>query len=120
MLTSLFRTLMLAGALAITTMAPRFFSVDVSGTWELFHVVSEQIEIATVALDQDEINLEGTYEGTFGNATLVGSVNINEVEFSFAADQSSILCTGKVKGLIMRGTCDDGNQLAVFRGNKIN
>lgn len=83
-------------------------NVDLTGAWVL------QVETAagggspTFTFKQTGEKLEGTYEGTFGNANVTGTVNGNKAGWSFTADaqgrQLNITYSATVEKDTMKGT----------------
>ena len=93
----------------------------VNGTWVLSVDLGGQGGDATFVLEEkEEGKLTGTYSGAVGTADVTGTVNGNEVEFSFDSDQAGkVTYKGTVSGDEMEGTCTYGNLGAgTFKGKK--
>jgi hypothetical protein len=82
--------------------------VDLTGTWILQVETSAGGGSPTFTFKQTGQKLEGTYEGTFGKASVEGSVSGNKATWSFTADaqgtQLFIEYTGTVEKDTMKGT----------------
>ena len=103
-------TLALIFLLAGLAAAPALAAHHVNGTWVLTVDLGGQGGDATFQLEEKEAGkLTGTYTGAVGSAEVTGTVNGNEVEFSFTADQvGKVSYKGTVDGDSMSGTCSYG------------
>ena len=93
----------------------------VNGTWVLTVDLGGQGGDATFVLEEREAGkLSGTYSGAVGQAEVTGTVNGNEVEFSFSSDQAgNVTYKGTVSGDTMEGTCSYGDLgSGTFKGKK--
>ena len=105
-------TLMRIGALVLVLtalVAVPADAQDVSGTWTAFVELDVGSGEPTFVFKQDGSTITGTYEGTFGSAELMGTLNGNAIEFSFGAEGAGkAVYTGTIDGDTMKGTCDYG------------
>ena len=93
----------------------------VNGTWVLtVDLGGGQGGDATFVLEEKEAGkLTGTYSGAVGQADVTGTVNGNEVEFSFSSDAGNVSYKGTVSGDTMEGTCNYGDVgSGTFKGTK--
>ena len=92
----------------------------VSGTWVLTVDLGGQGGDPTFVLEEKEPGkLTGTYSGALGQAEVTGTVNGNEVEFSFSSDAGDVTYKGTVSGDMMEGTCNYGDVgSGTFKGKK--
>ncbi len=83
-------------------------NVDLTGTWILQVETAAGSGSPTFTFKQTGDTLEGTYEGTFGKATVTGKVNGNKATWSFTADaqgtQLNITYSATVEKDTMKGT----------------
>jgi hypothetical protein len=98
--------------LAISLLAVSTFAADLSGTWLAKVDTSAGSGTPTFVLKQDGTKLTGTYNGTFGNADLTGTVNGSDVTLEFEVSGTKVTYKGKLDsaGTKMEGTCDYGGQ----------
>jgi len=82
---------------------------DVSGTWEMAVELDVGGGTPTFTFTQDGETLTGTYQGTFGEAGITGSIQGNRIEFSFELQGQTVVYTGTVDGDTMQGECDYGD-----------
>ncbi len=94
----------------------------VLGAWALPGTVAEGITGAwTFTVDlgngggevdfvfrQDGEQLTGSYQGAYGSAQVIGTVQDNDIEFSFEVEGGRVTYVGKIRGRTMEGTCDYG------------
>ncbi len=92
------------------------------GAWALPGAVAEGVTGAwsfTVDLDtgrgsvsfvfrQDDEQLTGSYDGAYGSAEVIGTVQDEDIEFSFEVEGGKVTYVGKILGRTMEGTCDYG------------
>ena len=105
------RTLLLtvAHSLVVATLAVAA-QTDVSGTWNAVVVLDVGSGEPVFVFTQDGETLTGTYEGTFGSASVTGTVKGDMIEFTFGAEGAGeAKYTGKIMGDTMEGTCDYGD-----------
>jgi hypothetical protein len=81
-------------------------AADLSGTWTADVILDAGSGTATFVLKQTGETLTGTYEGTFGKASVTGTVKGDKVEWAFDADQvGTCSYTGTLQGdSQMKGT----------------
>jgi hypothetical protein len=89
------------------------FAHDISGKWTLHVVTDAGSGDPTFVFKQAGEKLTGTYSGLFGTAELTGTVNGDDIEFSFEAgtpDQKvKIVYKGKIDSAVkMHGNADLG------------
>ena len=105
-------------ALAVVVMVVAGLTVaaqtDVTGTWNFVVNLSAGSGEPVFVFMQDGEMLTGTYEGTFGSASLTGMVTGDMIEFTFGAEGAGeATYTGKITasaaGITMEGTCDYGD-----------
>ena len=112
-----FAVFVLFAALAVV---PAQAAHHVNGTWVLTVDLGGQGGDATFELEETDGKLTGTYSGAVGSADVTGTVNGNEVEFSFESGQAGkVTYKGTVEGDSMEGTCSYG-QLGegTFKGTR--
>ena len=98
-------TIFVAGILS----AGLAFAADISGKWTANVVLDAGSGSPTLEFKQAGEKLTGTYHGTFGDATLTGTVKGDKVEFTFGNDAAKAVYTGTVQGATkMSGTVDYG------------
>ena len=104
------------GALVLVTLAQ---APDISGTWQFTVELDLGGGRPTFVFEQDGESLSGTFEGTFGEADVSGTIQGNDVEFWFELQGTKATHTGAVDGNTMSGTCDyDGIGSGVWAGEK--
>ena len=104
----LIRIGMLALGLTVFAAAPAV-AQDVSGTWTAFVELDVGSGEPTFVFKQDGNTITGTYEGTFGSAELMGTVDGTAIEFLFGAEGAGkAVYIGTIDGDTMKGTCDYG------------
>ena len=87
---------------------------DVSGTWNfVVNLDAGSGEPVFVFMQDGEI-LTGSYEGTFGSASVTGTVMGDRIEFTFGAEGAGqATYTGQItagaEGMTMEGSCDYGD-----------
>ncbi len=92
--------LVVIGALATVALA----QANVTGAWT-FDVQTDQGSGApAITFKQDGETITGTYAGTFGNATLKGTVKGTAIEFSFTADAQGQAVDSVYKGTVEKDT----------------
>jgi len=110
---------LLAAAVAVFSTAGAA-GQNVTGTWVLAVTLDAGSGDATFVLEQEGATVSGTYSGAMGNATVTGTVDGDQVTFSFQGDQvGKVTYRGTLKGSSMEGTCQYG-QLGsgTFKGKK--
>ncbi len=100
--------LFLSVALALTGMVGSAAQHDVSGTWDFVVELDIGSGEPTFEFTQDGETLTGTYQGTFGEAEVSGTVTGSAIEFRFGGQLGDAVYTGTVDGDTMKGTCDYG------------
>ncbi|MEZ4703166.1 MAG: hypothetical protein R2834_22755 [Rhodothermales bacterium] len=117
MMYSAIRSLMLVGALTLTTLAPSLFAERVEGAWHMQVLLDASSGSAYLQLEQHGEALEGTYQGLLGSASVKGSVRVNEFTFQVTSAGQTITYSGTVEDGNMRGRCDyAGATTCTFRG----
>ncbi len=82
---------------------------DVTGTWKLNVELDGNSSTVTFTFKQKGENLTGTYQGALGEADVTGTIDGDQIEFSFKAQEEAIIIyKGTVDGNEMKGTCDYG------------
>jgi len=86
----------------------------VSGTWNFVVNLDAGSGEPVFVFMQDGETLTGDYVGTFGSASVTGTVEDDMIEFTFGAEGvGEATYTGKitasVAGMTMEGTCDYGD-----------
>lgn len=120
MLNSMLRTLLLAGALALTTLAPSMFPPDVSGVWHVELTNEAASESITVSIQQQDSLLSGSYVGYYALADLSGVVKKNTITFSYAIDGVPVNHIGYLDGKSIVGVYHAGEfDRGEFRGTRI-
>jgi opacity protein-like surface antigen len=112
------RTACLLIAIALLTAAAA--AAAVTGTWELTVTLGGgQGGTATFELEEADGKLTGTYRGQLGDAPVNGTVDGNQVSFSFESQAGKVTYEGTVDGDTMKGKCTYG-QLGegTFEGTK--
>ncbi|MFO0949074.1 MAG: hypothetical protein U1D30_24710 [Planctomycetota bacterium] len=84
--------------------------IDVSGTWNLEIDLGGNSGTPVFVLKQEGDKLTGKYKGQLGEADITGSVNGDEVEFSFEMENNKIVYKGKISSDTMEGEADYGGQ----------
>ena len=110
----------LAAALVVGLYGPADLTaqeVDVSGTWNMTVQSQQGTTNPTVTLEQDGQSLTGRYSSqTLGNADVTGSVDGNEITFSFTANVGGqsvpVSYTATVEGEEMSGSLNLAGQAA--------
>ncbi len=86
-----------------------FAGHHLNGTWSLDVDIGGQGGTVAIELMEGEGGaLTGTYTGTLGTESVMGTVKGSEVEFSFDSQAGKITYKGTVSGNKMEGTCDYG------------
>jgi len=93
---------------------------DVTGTWKLNVEVGGDSGTPTFTFKQKGENLTGTYQGAFGEADVTGTIEGDQIEFTFKVQgETKIIYNGTVDGDEMEGTCDYGGYAAgTFTGKR--
>lgn len=87
------------------------FAADISGKWTFHVVLDAGSGDPTFDFVQKGEQLTGTYNGTFGEAKLTGTVKGDKVEFSFGSQAGTAKYSGTLDGATkMKGSCDYGDQ----------
>ena len=81
----------------------------VNGKWVLTVDLGGQGGDATFELEEADGKLSGTYSGSLGSADISGTVDGNNVEFSFESDAGKVTYKGEVDGDTMSGECSYGD-----------
>ena len=98
---------------------PSLFVTDVTGNWQLDVVLEAGSASASFDLEQFGNELGGHYTGSFGLAEIVGTIEGNELVFSFEVQGIRVHYSGSVEGKTMSGKCVYGNISAgTFKGKK--
>jgi hypothetical protein len=93
----------------LLTLAFTLLAADLTGTWSADVVLDAGNGTATFKLTQMGDTLSGTYTGVLGDAKVTGTVNGNQVQWSFQSDQAGkIVYTGTLDGAKIKGTCEYG------------
>ena len=95
-------------AMLTTLLATGALAQDILGTWRASLTLDVGSGELTFVFKQDGEQLSGTYERTFGNTDVVGTVKGTAVEFSFEVQGGVPAYTGTVSDNTMKGTCDYG------------
>ena len=82
---------------------------DVSGAWQFEVELAVGAGSPTFVFVQDGNVLSGTYEGTFGEAAVSGTIQGDQIEFWFEVQGTKATYTGTVNGDTMTGACDYGD-----------
>ena len=87
---------------------------DVSGTWNFVVNLDAGSGEPVFVFMQDGETLTGNYEGTFGSASVTGTVKGDMIEFTFGAEGAGEATytgtiTASAAGMTMEGTCDYGD-----------
>ncbi len=94
-------------ALTLASVGPGF-AQDASGTWQFTVELDVGGGTPTFVFVQDGDTLSGTYQGTFGQAELEGTIVGAQIEFWFETQGIKAIYTGTLDGDTMSGTCDYG------------
>ena len=93
---------------------------DVTGTWKFNVVLDAGSGNPTFTFEQEGENLTGVYRGAVGEAQLLGTVEGDEIEFTFVIQGAKVTYTGTVTGDTMEGTCDYGGVASgTFTGTRV-
>lgn len=79
-------------------------SVNVAGDWTFSVQTDQGSGTPAISFTQDGETLTGTYAGTFGSATLKGTVKGSAIEFSFTADAQGQAVDNVYKGTVEKDT----------------
>jgi hypothetical protein len=91
---------LVAGSLGVV----RAQTANVTGDWT-FQVQTDQGSgTPAISFKQDGETITGTYAGTFGSATLKGTVKGAAIEFSFTADAQGQAVDSVYKGTVEKDT----------------
>ena len=93
---------------------------DVTGTWKLDVELAGSGGTPTFMLKQEDGNIKGTYQGNFGKAEITGTINGDQIEFSFTISSGEkVTYKGTVDGDEMKGTCEYGSyESGTFTGKR--
>ena len=84
-------------------------AADLSGTWSADVVLDAGSGTATFVFTQKGDKLSGTYTGTLGEAKVSGTVQGNQVEWSFeTGDAGKVVYKGTLEGGKIKGTAEYG------------
>jgi len=84
-------------------------AADLSGTWNADVVLDAGSGTATFEFKQSGDTLTGTYSGALGEAKVTGTVNGDEVTWTFEHDEAGkIVYKGKLEGGKIKGTVEYG------------
>ncbi len=85
-------------------------AADLSGTWSADVVLDAGNGTATFVFTQKGNTLSGTYSGALGEAKVAGTVQGNQVEWSFeTADAGKVVYKGTLDGEKIKGTAEYGS-----------
>jgi hypothetical protein len=94
---------------------------DLSGTWTVAVALDAGTGTATFTFKQSGEALSGTYQGTFGQSAVTGTVKGDQIEWSFDNDQVGKVTyqgkldgAGKISGTVIYGQLGKGT----FAGEK--
>ena len=120
MLYTTLRNLLLAGAFALTTLAPSLYPPDLSGIWH-FELINEiASESITVSFHQEDSELTGIYMGQFEQSRLNGNIEGKAVSFTYFIDGIAINHVGSLSGTSITGMYNAGDfGRGDFRGKRI-
>ncbi len=117
MITTVLRSLLLAGALALTALSPMLLAERVAGSWHMQIVLDASSGSAFLQLEQDGETLRGVYQGLFGRSAVTGTLRVNEIAFTVISGSQTITYSGTIKDGTMSGRCDyAGAATCTFRG----
>jgi hypothetical protein len=84
-------------------------AADISGTWSASVALDAGSGTATFVLKQAGDTLSGSYSGALGEAKVTGSVNGDEVGWSFETeDAGKVVYKGKLEGGKIKGSVEYG------------
>ena len=106
---------LIALVLGLVPALPVSAQTDVTGTWNAVVELDAGSREPVFVLQQNGETLTGTYRGTFGSATITGTVTGDMIEFTFGAEGvGEARYTGKITqhaaGQTMEDTCDSGGR----------
>jgi len=114
----MFAAMLLAIFLVIVPTAGAAGTAKVEGEWNLTIETPNGTGTPTVVFKQDGENLTGTYKGRFGDSPLKGTVQGNDIKFTFTVSPQGqdmvVEYTGTVDGDTMKGKAKFGE---MFQGN---
>ncbi len=85
-------------------------AADISGTWSADVVLDAGNGTATFVFTQKGDKLSGTYTGALGEAKVAGTVQGNQVEWSFeTGDAGKVVYKGTLEGGKIKGTAEYGS-----------
>ncbi|MDZ4699760.1 MAG: hypothetical protein SH809_08660 [Rhodothermales bacterium] len=120
MITSVLRSLLLVGALALTALSPTLFAERVSGSWHMQIVLDASSGSAYLQLEQDGETLRGGYQGLLGRSDVTGTLRVNEIAFTVTSGGQTITYSGTIEDGAMSGRCDyAGATVCTFRGIRL-
>ena len=94
---------------ALLACASTMLAADVTGTWSADVVLDAGSGTATFVLKQEGTALSGTYTGALGEAKVTGSINGDDVTWSFESpDAGKVVYKGKLDGGKIKGTVEYG------------
>ena len=108
--------LLIVGLLLAGLAVPNVHAAEpaaVAGTWALTVETSAGTGTPSLVLVQDAANLSGTYTGRFGDQPVTGTIEGNDIRFSFSVSgpmgSAVVTYTGVVDGDVMRGSMQMGS-----------
>jgi hypothetical protein len=117
MVTSVLRSVLLVGALALTTLSPTLFAQQVSGGWHMQIILDASSGSAYLQLEQEGDTLRGAYQGLLGRSAVTGTLRVNEITFTVTSGGQKITYSGTIEDGTMNGRCDyAGAATCTFRG----
>ena len=85
---------------------PPALAQEISGRWSFIVELDAGRGAPTFVFEQHRETLTGTYQGTFDDAEVTGTVEGNQIEFQFDLQGARVTYTGTIDGDTMTGTCD--------------
>jgi hypothetical protein len=105
------RRILVPFIVAIVLVALPAAAEDVTGEWEFSVELDMGSGSPTFVFEQDGEKLTGTYRGIAGEAEVEGTVEGNEVRFSFESSFGTVTYQGTIQeDGTMKGTADYGGQ----------
>jgi hypothetical protein len=92
-------------------------SVNVTGDWTFSVQTDQGSGTPAITFKQDGETLTGTYAGTFGSATLKGTLKGAAIEFSFTADAQGQSVDNVYRGTVEKDTM---NGTVAIAGGQLN
>ncbi len=87
---------------------PGTVAEGVSGAWSFSVDLGNGTGDVSFVFRQEGEQLAGSYQGTYGSAEVFGTVQDEDIEFSFEVEGGRVTYVGKIRGGTMEGTCDYG------------